>query len=96
MKQFFKENRVQFVILGIAFIVLIVLSISVKKDKNEFENTLGSMLRVVVEQSYADGQIDALAGDVRVKQVNDSAWVFIKSPWSDSSITIKDTIIHKP
>jgi hypothetical protein len=83
------------VILGIAFLALIILVVWGKQDKKEFDSTLKLMLMTLIEQSYADGQVDALTGDVRIKQINDSAWVYIKSPWSDSGAVIKDTIIHK-
>jgi hypothetical protein len=94
--QFFKEHTAQFVILVIAFIVLIALTIWGKQDRKKSNDTLKSLLMILVEESYADGQIDALTGDVCVRQVNDSIWVYTKSPWDDSSTTIMDTIIHKP
>ena len=38
---------------------------------------------VLLENAYAEGQSDALGGDVRIKNVNDSLVVFVKSPWDN-------------
>tara|TARA_R110000744_G_C19237745_1_gene548891 strand:- start:71 stop:322 length:252 start_codon:yes stop_codon:yes gene_type:complete len=34
------------------------------------------------EQSYFEGQKDALNGDVRIKKNIDSCWIWSKSPWN--------------
>lgn len=34
-----------------------------------------------MENAYAEGQSDAISGDVRIEKVNDTTVVFVKSPW---------------
>jgi len=52
------------------------------------------------EQAYFIGQRDALNGDVRIKLINDSCYVWTKSPWPDERTpkfkpTQLDTKINK-
>ena len=37
----------------------------------------------VQEQSYFEGQRDAIENDVRIKKNQDSCWIWIKSPWDN-------------
>ena len=39
------------------------------------------LLGKLQESSYAEAQFDALKNDIRVKLVNDSCVVYVKSPW---------------
>lgn len=34
-----------------------------------------------MEQGYFEGQRDAMKGDWKIKKVNDSCYVWVKSPW---------------
>lgn len=38
-----------------------------------------------LEKAYFEGQKDYAKGDVRIKQISDSCWVWSKSPWNDNS-----------
>jgi hypothetical protein len=38
-----------------------------------------------MEYAYMEGQIDALAGDVRIKQDENGEWFWIKSPWDNEA-----------
>lgn len=35
----------------------------------------------IIEEAYFEGQRDAIEGDVRIRQTDDSCWVWTKSPW---------------
>ena len=46
-------------------------------DTNKAEITITEF----IENAYFEGQKDALSGDIRIKQINDSCWIWIKSCW---------------
>lgn len=50
---------------------------------------LGTIVQEALERAYFEGQIDAIRGDVRVKQNSDGCWEWIKSPWDDSKKSVK-------
>jgi len=45
--------------------------------------------------AYAEGLKDATNGDMRIKSVNDTTYVWTKSPWDDKKEVPKDTIRFK-
>jgi len=45
--------------------------------------------------AYAEGLKDATNGDMRIKSVNDTTYVWTKSPWDDEKEVPKDTIRFK-
>lgn len=45
------------------------------------------------EISYAEGQIDAINGDIRVEKIDDKRWRVTKSFWDDGSKMHVDTLL---
>jgi hypothetical protein len=45
--------------------------------------------------AYAQGLEDAFDGDIRIKAVNDSTFVWTKNPWDKKTGVPKDTILIK-
>lgn len=48
-------------------------------DKNEVKKNLIE----IAEKAYFEGQKDALEGDIRIKLISDSIYVWTKSPWDN-------------
>ncbi len=42
-------------------------------------------INTMVEKAYFEGQKDAIQGDIRIKQINDTSYIWIKSPWDSGS-----------
>ena len=47
-------------------------------------------VKAIMEESYYEGQRDAINGDIRIIQVKDTLnnslkWVWLKSPWDDGT-----------
>jgi hypothetical protein len=54
------------------------------KNKNQSESdTIKKQIINIAETAYAEGQRDAIEGDVRIEIVSDSQVVFTKSPWDE-------------
>ncbi len=47
--------------------------------------------RKMIEQAYFEVQSDAIKGDIRIKQISDSCWIWNRSCWDDG-----DEPIYKP
>jgi hypothetical protein len=63
-----------------------LLGLSIFNLTSGQETRKQQMLNAVIkhaEECYFEGQKDALEGDIRIKQVNDSCWVWTKSPWDE-------------
>jgi prepilin-type N-terminal cleavage/methylation domain-containing protein len=88
------------VIVGVVSAVIVppvVRLIRSKPIKTEFmtdakqktvEVVAGGILDMVKkekEKAYYDGQRDALEGDVRIKKISASQYIWIKSPWDDGT-----------
>jgi hypothetical protein len=79
-------NRISNIVL--VTIVLIGGSTLIIRSVNRHDDYLKlEILSHLSETSYADGQRDALIGDVRIKILSDSQVVFTKSPWDDCADT---------
>lgn len=61
------------------FLLLTILLTSCESD-----------IRKAMEQSYFEGQKDALNNDVRIKRNHDSCWIWIDSPWNNGRQPIFD------
>ena len=42
---------------------------------------LAEAVQIIAEISYFEGQRDAINGDIKVIQLNDTCWQWIASPW---------------
>jgi hypothetical protein len=84
-----------FILMGVSIIVFVILMISDRNDRKENLNGLIIFYKILYEDTYAKGQADAIKGDIRINQINDSTWVYVKSPWDGGMKLITDTIIIK-
>jgi hypothetical protein len=58
---------------------------------NNFLKSLGKQQQEAQEYGYFEGQKDALQNEFHIKQINDSIFVWVDSPWKD-----KREIIYFP
>jgi hypothetical protein len=84
---------------SIGFILCVVMLIltshfSKKQDKANTTYAL-IVLKSIMEAGYVQGQADALKGDIKVRPINDSTYVWTSNPyfehWSTSK-PINDTV----
>jgi hypothetical protein len=45
-----------------------------------------------LEYGYFNGQQDAINGDIRIKQIDSTCYIWIKSPWDDP----KTKVLYQP
>lgn len=53
------------------------------QNNDKSRDELESILITQMENAYAEGQSDAISGDVRIERVNDTTVVFVKGPWDN-------------
>ena len=87
-------------IISITVIIACITGIIILNKRNNVTNEqlTTSIQRLVItamERGYAEGQVDTVNGDIRIKKVNDSTYVWIKSPWDSGLKLITDTLIIK-
>lgn len=75
--------------------MLVVFYVMNKKSDRDLANKIQLLILLTTEKAYAEGQIDAMNGDVRLHAIGDSTYVFIKSPWDNGMKPMNDTIIIK-
>jgi hypothetical protein len=92
---FTKWDKIRLIGATIGLIVcvgaLIYLSIESKKIDREYLIRLNYILRMTKEQGYAEGQADAMKGAIRIKQINDTTYVWASTPFGNK-YPINDTI----
>lgn len=66
---------------------------SEKQDEN-YIRALNYFLRMTKEQGYAEGQAAALKGEIRIRKVNDTTYVWTSAPFGNR-YPINDTIYTK-
>lgn len=80
-------------LIGVASLIMLILF--ALKIENEFKKERTTFTRAMIklmEASYGEGQADALKNDIRIKMINDTTFIWIKSPWNDKSYIPKDTV----
>lgn len=50
-------------------------------EKTKVEKEINEVLTYALEQAYFEGQLDATNNDVRISRVDDSTFVWTRSPW---------------
>jgi hypothetical protein len=95
MKQFIREHSVQLVLIGLAFISILILSVSERKGKKDYVNNITDAIQSATMEAYTLGQIDAIEGRTCVKKINDTTWIYTNSPLGRGRKPVGDTIIHK-
>lgn len=89
-------NIMNKVILMLTFIMSILCVYTVRKQEKIHSSNMDKITKdiaVLIESAYLEGQIDAIDGDIRYRRINDSVYVWDKSPW-DNNVAVKDTIIR--
>lgn len=71
--------------------LLIYLSKESKKNDENYVRALNVVFRMTKEQGYAEGQADAMKGEIRIKKINDTTYVWASAPFGNK-YPIKDTI----
>lgn len=56
---------------------------NVRADRAAETAHVDAMIAVAIERVYAEAQIDALEGRIRVAPTTDGSYIWIDSPWSD-------------
>jgi hypothetical protein len=82
-------------IVGFILVVAITATVATKAEKGfkKSEQIKEDPIKVMLmdsfkkerEKAFFWGQKAAIEGDIRVKKINDSTWIWIKSPWNDGT-----------
>jgi hypothetical protein len=91
------KNRIKTILILSAVFVYVwaithVLTDFETKKKTENLGKFSTSIKVLMETAYAEGQKDALKGNIKIKSINFGRYVWTKSPWVDGSKTITDTL----
>ncbi len=78
----------------LAIFLFAISRLSRKRDK-EFVVNVATAITIISEQAYIQGQVDAMKGDIHIKQINDTTCVWIKSPYKSNQMPLRDTVIVK-
>jgi hypothetical protein len=70
---------------------LIYLHKQSEKEDENYIRAVNYILRMTKEQGYAEGQADAMKGNVRIRQINDTTYVWTSTPFGNKN-PINDTI----
>ncbi|MFW6311062.1 MAG: hypothetical protein ACOC1K_02380 [Nanoarchaeota archaeon] len=77
----------------IAIICLLVYIFYLETSSDKTLKITEDFIQEVGEGMYFEGQKDALDGIFNIKQVDDSCWIWVGSPWEDLS---KKELIFNP
>ena len=94
------RNRLIGASIGLILLVaLIILTSHIAKKQHE-ANVVYEMVKakMVMEAGYAQGQMDALKGIIRVRPINNSTCVWLSSPWGKLkpyNDTVSVNVIYK-
>lgn len=92
-------NKIKLVLVSVALFLCIILVIQENRKEEIRHKKLVSSIAILVasanEKAFAEGQVHAINGDVRIKKINDSTYIWIKSPWDSGMKPINDTLIIK-
>jgi hypothetical protein len=93
-----------YMVLGFIFVVSVstiitqsVFQIKHERKKVSKEDPIKTMLETAFrkerEKAFFWGQKNAIEGDIRIKKINDSTWIWAKSPWDDGTLATV-TVLH--
>lgn len=71
---------------------LIITSKGYNASEKELLNTVKMIMVEKLEQGYAQGQLDASKGTMRIRMINDSTAVWVSSPWGKKVDAFQDTV----
>jgi hypothetical protein len=92
------DRSAKFQLIILCFILLAIFFVAYKVSEKRDEQIrkeayeLATAVKKAMENCYAQGQVYALNGDVRIRKINDSTFVWTKSPWLEDSTIPTDTI----
>ncbi len=77
-----KSEKYWLISVSIGFILCIVSFIYISKlSKRQHAVSVQTAMKMVMEAGYAQGQMDAIKGTIRIHPVTDSSCVWLSSPW---------------
>jgi hypothetical protein len=88
-------NQIQVIVVILMLITSVIVLINTKKQRKVNLDNVMMLLHEYVENAYAEGQANAMKGDIRITQINDTTYVWNKTPWDSGKAPVKDTIIIK-
>ena len=78
--------------LILSILLLTYRSREEKESRKELIKTVKIYGGHMLENGYAQGQLDALKGINRIRMINDTTCVWESSPWGKNVRTLNDTI----
>ena len=78
-------NTLEIMKTFIGFLLIITIVFFILYPNSKSPVGLKRLEQMSKEQGYFEGQKDALQGKYHVKQINDSTFIWIDSPWKDKS-----------
>ena len=91
-----KLNNIRIIFWSIMFIGAIISFIFINKSEKSSRHEMLDAIQLlevkVFEKAYTLGQADAMKGNIKIQKINDSTYVWLKSPWGKmkpSTDTIK-------
>jgi len=91
-----KDKKFNIGLLILALIVFALLAGLIQINQHNLNEKFKDKLILVtdksMEEAFGLGQVSALRGDIRIKKINESTYVWIGSPWKDKNRIPKDTI----
>ncbi len=83
-----KNGVVRIVVIVLVCVGLIaIITIGKNRSADRMKSLITKIMWNVTEVAYMEGQIDALAGDVRIEKIPGSDdWKWVKSPWDGNKI----------
>lgn len=70
------------IIILFAALILIILF---NNELDEHRSSLEEDIKFAMENAYFEGQADALKGDIKIKKISDSLYIWTKIPWESKS-----------
>ena len=96
----FERNRLIGASIGFVLCAVLLILTNNFAKKQHAANIVGveTAMKMVMEAGYAQGQMDAIKGIIRVKPITDSSCVWVSSPWGTikpMNDTVSVNILHK-
>lgn len=86
IKMISSTNRIRIAVYGflLIFTIIVLVHNDSKEEKSRKQMMEGIDLLAVkaLEKGYALGQADALKGQINIRKINDSVYVWTGSPWN--------------
>jgi hypothetical protein len=95
---FTKTEKIRLILMSIGFCICVGILIYIEIDGTKQQEinlkALNYFLRMTKEQGYAEGQIAAIKGDIKVQKLNDTTYIWTSTPFGNFK-PLNDTIYIK-